>query len=309
MFRNHSTDSLDPIKPANWGNFAVKPATEDWRLSIAWFCLLIGILLSPGTQAAEWRCGRDLHDTDAKSQTSGTDGQAWQALSGLEIHAIDEFSDPAFPDVKMRLADVAFVPEYRDAALQWIKAANHRDVEWLRLSEKPDYLGRYAVDIRTRSSRATTETDGSSWAERLLSQGLAMLLPQSGQDVASLVAAENSAIAQQAGLWSDRSADRAYLVSAASGWRDSQGGNLPQVHDAIGRFVVVEGKLLSVEHQEWRSYLNFGADWRRDFTIALDDASNPCRGSVTGHNIQPLDRAQNTGAWARGKSWRAIYCC
>jgi hypothetical protein len=28
--------------------------------------------------------------------------------------------------------------------------------------------------------------------------------------------------------------------------------------------------LASVEAQQYRSYLNFGLDWRRDFTIALD---------------------------------------
>ena len=37
----------------------------------------------------------------------------------------------------------------------------------------------------------------------------------------------------------------------------------------VGRFAVIDGVVKSIEHQEWRSYLNFGKDWRSDFTIAL----------------------------------------
>lgn len=68
------------------------------------------------------------------------------------------------------------------------------------------------------------------------------------------------------GMWTDQNASTSYHVSAHPA---SAGKDLPSVTDAIGRFVVVDGIIQSIEHQEWRSYLNFGKDWRRDFTIAL----------------------------------------
>lgn len=277
MFGNHSTDSQALIKPANWGNFAVKPATGEYRGGRGcrfWLCLLMTGMFSSQAQASDWRCGDGAIPVSDRAQTTGIAapvGPGWHPLSGLDIHAIDDVTDPAFPDVKMRLADVAFVPEYRAAALQWMKKANQGGLEWQKRSDRPDYLGRYAVDIRGRGAKDAAPSRPLSWVEGLLSEGLAMLLPQSGQDVTSLMRAESHAIAKRAGLWSGRAADPAYLVSAVPSGPNRQAGGARSVHDAIGRFVVVEGTLRAVEHRAWRSYLNFGTEWQRDFTIALGD--------------------------------------
>ena len=37
----------------------------------------------------------------------------------------------------------------------------------------------------------------------------------------------------------------------------------------IGRFQLVEGRVLRAAVVRGRGYLNFGADWRKDFTIAI----------------------------------------
>jgi hypothetical protein len=37
----------------------------------------------------------------------------------------------------------------------------------------------------------------------------------------------------------------------------------------IGRFVLVEGRVRSVGERQARTYLNFGSDWTRDFTIVI----------------------------------------
>ena len=233
-------------------------------------------------QAADWRCGRDLISARESPQHSDVVPSGWQALSGLDIHAIDEFADPAFPDIKMRLANVAFVPEYAEVALQWMKAASQVRLEWRKLSDQPDYLGRYIVDIRGQDVVVASGKAPASWAEALLSQGLAMVLLQSEQGVVPLINAENRAITKRAGMWADTAVHQAYLVSALPHGSKGEEGSIPSVHDAIGRFVVVEGRLLTVEHQEWRSYLNFGSQWHRDFTIALDDE---LRGSFGGGQI------------------------
>ncbi|MDG4717619.1 MULTISPECIES: hypothetical protein [Thalassospira] len=236
-----------------------------------WICLVVFGVSLGDAQTTEWRCGRDLVSVRDTMPNADITLPAWQLLSGLSIHGVDELVDPVAPDVKMRLADVEFVPEYADAALQWMRSGRQAKLEWRKLSDAPDYLGRYSVEIREQGDLAATGLAPVSWAKRLLSAGLVMALPQSGRDVLSLMSAESNAITKHAGLWADTSADRAYLVSAMPGGGSQQNGLMPSVHDAIGRFVVVEGKLRAVEHQEWRSYLNFGAEWHRDFTIALDD--------------------------------------
>lgn len=95
------------------------------------------------------------------------------------------------------------------------------------------------------------------WAQAaLLRAGLARvaIAPDRTECASELFAAEAQARAAHAGLWSAP----AYAVR-----------NPDTVGRDVGTFQVVQGKVLNVDLKGGRAYLNFGADWRTDFTVTI----------------------------------------
>jgi hypothetical protein len=66
---------------------------------------------------------------------------------------------------------------------------------------------------------------------------------------------------QRIGLWAD---ERHRPVDA---------GDLDRLKGLIGRFALVEGRIRSVGERRERTYLNFGSDWKTDFTITIPKRS------------------------------------
>lgn len=99
---------------------------------------------------------------------------------------------------------------------------------------------------------------GEKWIQgELLSRGLARvsIAPDRTECAATFYAMEAKARAGHVGLWSVA----AYAVRKPEDlWRD------------IGTFQIVEGKVLNASTRNGRAYLNFGSDWRRDFTVTID---------------------------------------
>ena len=71
-----------------------------------------------------------------------------------------------------------------------------------------------------------------------------------------LAAAEAAARDAKLGVWADPSA-----IKNAESPGDILAG--------IGRFMVVEGKVLSVRQAGATTYLNFGRNWTRDFAVTI----------------------------------------
>ncbi len=113
-----------------------------------------------------------------------------------------------------------------------------------------------------RSVGAAVLPDGRDLAEVLLGAGWAMVAGhEAGADQGARLRQEAEARAEERGLWSDAY----YRVRAAE--------RLPEelAADEVspGRFLLVEGRVLDVAVVRGRTYLNFGADWRSDFTATL----------------------------------------
>ena len=91
----------------------------------------------------------------------------------------------------------------------------------------------------------------------LLARGLARVAisPDRVECAAELFAVEAKARAAQAGVWSSF----AYAVR-----------NPFNLSLDTGTFQVVEGKVLNASVKGGRVYLNFGPDWRTDFTVTID---------------------------------------
>lgn len=218
-----------------------------------------------GAHATEWQCGAGGH-TDSVDTLNGINAsQPWVTQQLMPPVAVDRLLAPDFSGQPLRLSDIVFVPQVEAAALRWLARASQAPVDIGPPMSMSDYLDRVPVRLRSHDNGAPM-----IWQEALLSQGLAMLMPETPDDLSSLIAAEDTAISNEIGMWQDHQTDTAYYVVADSSNTRLWGRRgLADVEDAIGRFVVVDAVLVSVEHQEWRSYLNFGQDWRRDFTIAM----------------------------------------
>jgi len=74
-----------------------------------------------------------------------------------------------------------------------------------------------------------------------------------------------------------------------------------EAHDAIGSFQVVLGRVRDTAEVRGRVYLNFGADWRRDFTVSIPPEA---RERFARAGIAPLSYE---GRWVRVRGWIESY--
>ncbi|WP_156111596.1 hypothetical protein [Thalassospira australica] len=221
-------------------------------------------MASAPVMATAWHCGQDINQATAGSYDNPRHHQVDVVL---EVTAVDAFVSDGLPGKTLRLSDVAFVPEYEQAAVLWLRQASQEKIHVQLLSDQPDYLDRTPALIGATDQGSAFGLPDEDWRYGLLSKGLALLLPETEQGLMPLVRAEDQAITNRLGMWADRDGRTAYYTIANG---DAGGADLPTVQDAVGRFVVVDGTVMAIEHQEWRSYLNFGTNWREDFTVALD---------------------------------------
>lgn len=113
-----------------------------------------------------------------------------------------------------------------------------------------DRYGRVHGDVRLPDGR---------WLQgALIAAGLARVRPLSGENacVAALLGDEAAARRAAAGLWG--SAD--YAVKAADD---------PSLLERSGLYEIVEGQVLSVGHGSRLVFIDFGRDFRHDFTVML----------------------------------------
>ncbi len=123
--------------------------------------------------------------------------------------------------------------------------------------------------------------------ERLVQSGYARAyaLPGNASCLSALLAAEDAARARSRGLWK---------------------AGLFQVFDAddpqalltlTGQFAIVEGRVASVSNTQRTTYVNFGADWKRDFTASLS------RGLVEATEDGPAHVSALAGKRIRVRGW------
>ena len=261
MLQNQSTHSQSLSYAVKLGNFTAKVV----RVFKVMLVLLVSLMPVGRAQSSDWRCGAGVNSDGADSMAIWDRSLSWSTYQLLPPVAVDQLFAPDFANQPLRLSDVAFVPQFEATAFNWLKKASQEPVEIAKITAKADYFDRLPVRIRGGSPNSFL-----IWQEALLSKGLALLMPETSDDVVRLIAAEDTAISNGLGMWRDDAMHEPHYVVAGASDKTLWGrSNLADVKDAIGRFVVVDAVLVSVEHQEWRSYLNFGQDWRRDFTIAI----------------------------------------
>ncbi|MGY4628872.1 endonuclease YncB(thermonuclease family) [Bradyrhizobium sp. USDA 4486] len=126
-----------------------------------------------------------------------------------------------------------------------------RDVILRGSDDTPDRYGRQGALVFIGESEVSVQA-------MLLAQGDALVSGEvTDKDrAAALTASEAAARRQKMGSWADPSA-----IKNAESSDDILAG--------IGRFMVVEGKVLSVRQAGAMTYLNFGRNWTRGFAVTI----------------------------------------
>jgi micrococcal nuclease len=205
-----------------------------------WTVTLAVVVLATPSLAAAPSCAGDVEIGDAhimRIEKNGvlvmTDGRALK-LEGIRLPAGAQDHAPQV------IADKAF------AELDAL--AKGRELDARAVWPKEDRYDR----VRSQIFAA----DGTWLQLELLKKGLARveLLPDRGECNRELYAAEFEAQKAKLGLW----AEPAY----ASRSPDQLGGD-------AGTFQLVVGRVLNTAVENGAVYLNFGPDWRTDFTVIL----------------------------------------
>jgi micrococcal nuclease len=134
-----------------------------------------------------------------------------------------------------------------------------------------------------------TDPDDGYWLQGfLIANGFARVqsMLSHPEMQSEMIALEDMARDQKIGIW----ADPAFAVK-----------NVDNAHEAFNSFGIVEGKIHSVAARNNVIYLNFGPDWKTDFTIALDTS---LRREFTKKQQDPL---QWSGKNVRVRGWIENY--
>ncbi|WP_409432283.1 thermonuclease family protein [Litorimonas sp. RW-G-Af-16] len=160
---------------------------------------------------------------------------------------------------------------------------NKREVQLFYGGESRDRYGRAVAQVYTIAANGQRDI----WIQaEMVRLGLARVMPWPGEyaDIAALYALEAEAREKGRGIWSDP-----FYAP-----RSPDPNALAQFVDSVQ---IVEGIITSVADVRGQIYLNFGADYRTDFTVAIAK-KNVKR--FTAGNIDPLALE---GAKVRVRGW------
>jgi endonuclease YncB( thermonuclease family) len=157
-----------------------------------------------------------------------------------------------------------------------------RDVTLRSTDDTPDRYGRQGALIFISESNTSAQA-------MLLAQGDALVSGEIADKdcAAALMSSEAEARRQKKGSWADPSA-----IKNAESPDDILAG--------IGRFMVVEGKVLSVRQAGALTYLNFGRNWTRGFAVTISKRTLPAFENA-GMTLKSLEnRRIRVRGWVEG---------
>ena len=129
--------------------------------------------------------------------------------------------------------------------------AGGRDVTLHGENDSPDRYGRQGAFVFVTGSEQSVQSELLRRGEALVSSDIS-----EKNCAAALAAAKGAARDAKLGIWEQATAIK---ITESSG----------DILAALGRFTVVEGKVLSVRQAGAITYLNFGRNWTRDFAATI----------------------------------------
>jgi endonuclease YncB( thermonuclease family) len=172
------------------------------------------------------------------------DGRSFRLTDGREVRLAGIEAAPSGAGPAVRTAALAAILRDHDVTLR-------------SSDDTPDRYGRQAAFVFLQSSDTLVQT-------LLLSEGAALdtadVTDKECADV--LMMAEADARRAQKGIWADPTVIKNAEIA-------------DDILAQIGRFAVVEGKVLSVRQAGATLYLNFGRNWTRDFAVTISRRMMP----------------------------------
>ena len=152
---------------------------------------------------------------------------------------------------EVRLAGIEPVLREGASGRALAKILGNRDVTLRGEDDSPDRYGRQDAFVFLSSSESSVQ-------EELLGQGEALVSATvaNKECALALIAAETAAHRAGRGIWADPD-----VIKNTESPGDILAG--------IGRFTLVEGRVLSVRQAGTTTYLNFGRNWTRDFAATI----------------------------------------
>lgn len=216
-------------------------------------------------------------------------GESLRALGAiLATQAVDGDTLVLADGRRARLAGI-IAPKIGDrghaAEIQALAANAKAELQRLAIAAPVDaFADALAEDRYGRAVLHLRSADGAWIQDELLRRGLARVLTQPGVTgrAATMLAAEASARGAGRGVWG---------VSAYAVRSDRDAGR------HADSFQIVEGRVWRAAATRDTLYLNFGRDWRRDFTIGID------RPLVARFRRAGLDPESLAGKRIRARGW------
>lgn len=149
-----------------------------------------------------------------------------------------------------------------------------------------DRYGRWLAHLHVMDGETPT-----TWLQgEMLRLGMARVysFPDNRALVTEMLAHERDARMARRGIW----ADPFYAIRNPD--PDVLGG-------LLGTFQLIEGRVVAAATVKGSVYLNFGTDWRQDFTVAID------RRALKSFTDGPLDPASLSGRSIRVRGWLSNY--
>lgn len=210
--------------------------------------------------------------------TPGEAGRVTAILSGDTIDLED--------GLRVRLAGVQTPAPARDGSPAWPLAVEAASETGSLCLGQPVTL-HYADDRRDRWQRALAHVllgDGTWVQGHLLQRGFARVYtwPRTAIGARTMLDLERTARANRRGIW----AERFYRIrNPSETWGD------------LDSWQVVEGRVVDAAIVRGTAYLNFGLDWRNDFTFRIEsDARRAFKQAG-------IDLTSLAGQRVRGRGW------
>jgi micrococcal nuclease len=205
-------------------------------------------MAAAGAEAAPVECAGEAGA--AHLAVRALDGDTILLDDGTEVRLIGALA-PKPETLRVKAEDW---PPARDAKRALDELVEGRTVELRYEARRRDRYGRTLAHVFVRTA------NGLAWVEESLirsGHARAYALPGQAACLGPLMRAEEGAREQRAGLWQQA----IYEIESA--------GNAEALLRRQGRFTLVEGRVVSVTHAGRETFVNFGSDWRRDFTASL----------------------------------------
>ncbi|HXF54673.1 MAG TPA: thermonuclease family protein [Hyphomicrobiaceae bacterium] len=243
-----------------------------------------GLVLSAAVAAAASGAAAELKDcrpgtSPAHAAVRVIDGETFVIEGGSEVR-LAGIMTPRASDAG---AEGGKLPLESKARLALERLILGKPVELAREARGSDRYGRLLAQVFVHGGGAPP-----AWVQGyLLSHGLARVVgaPELPSCLEALLGQERTARQANAGLW----ADPIYQVRPA--WRTAE------LLGLRGTYQIVEGRIVAAAERGRRIYLNFGRDWRQDFTAGLEAAANKLM-ARRGVDVRTL-----AGARVRVRGW------